>query len=140
MTWSVYALLTDEASPIDATWLTNACTRAFSGHGCSIEETFQPFARWPALLLRWGHWSVRLAYDAGEPVLADSRYIQRVAGDTVPKGVPPERIGCCGRRIRAVFGDDPERAYTAPILGIIGFLEDIPGAVLFDTAREAWWV
>lgn len=140
MTWSLYALLTDEASPIDAAWLTSECTRVFVGHGCSIAETFQPFARWPALLLRWGPWSARLAYDAGDPVLADSRYIQRVAGDTAPTGVPADRIGRCDRRIRVVFGDDPERVYTDQMLWIIDFLRDIPGGVLFDTAREAWWV
>ena len=140
MTWSVYALLTDEAPPIDVAWLMQACTHAFAAQGCSIQETFQPFARWPALLLRWDHWSVRLAYDVGDPVLADSRYIQRVAGDMVPYGMPPDSIGRCGRRLRAVFGDDPEREYTTPILAVIDFLQDIPGAVLFDTAREAWWV
>jgi len=138
--WSVYALLTDEAPPIDTAWLMQECTDVFGLRGCTIRQYLLPFTRWPSVDLRWGDWLARLTYEKSEAVLADARTIRELVRDELPDGASAAAIGRCDRRIRVVFGDDPGRDYTNHMIEILGLLEDIPGALLFDAERKAWWV
>ncbi|OAI59998.1 hypothetical protein RSP795_19090 [Ralstonia solanacearum] len=52
-----------------------------------------PFAKHDTLALRWGNWLVRVSYEAGDHVKADSATIQAWLGERVPRNSQREIDG-----------------------------------------------
>ncbi|WP_197340328.1 hypothetical protein [Ralstonia solanacearum] len=74
---------------------------------------------------------MRVSYEAGDHVKADSATIQAWLGERAPPDLSTR-----DRRVRGVFGDDKERAYTNPMLYLMDFLRDMEDSVVVDLARK----
>ena len=132
MTFSLLALLTARSPTLSNESLADEL-RAYFEHEPDFTLKFErlPFARTNTLALRWGSWLVRIAYEEGSRIQDESAQIQQLLGDRSPC-----ELSCIDRRVRAVFSDDDERVYTNQIVGIMGFLGDIEGSVVFDPQQN----
>lgn len=132
MTFSLYALLNDE-SPL----ISNESLAVELKHYFRNEEKFTlelehlPFSKSATLALRWGAWLVRVAYEEGDSVRADSREIQSRVSTSYNVDVSE-----VSRRIRVVFGSDDEMEFTNEIIYVIDFLKEIKGVLIFDPQRN----
>lgn len=132
MTFSIYALLSDESPAVSSESLAAHIEKFFrKEEGFSWQFEQLPFAKTKTIALRWGSWLVRVAYEEGKNVLQDSADIAKIVGAAVPAGVAD-----IGRRIRVVFSDDDGQKYTNQIIFVMDFLRDIPGAIVFDPQQK----
>jgi len=86
-----------------------------------------PFAKAPTLVLRWGDWLARIAYEEGERVTQDGAYARGVLGERAPFD-----LSGATSRVRVVFASDDDRAHTNQIVSLMHFLQQLPGAAVFD--------
>jgi hypothetical protein len=86
-----------------------------------------PFAKAPTLALRWGNWLARVAYEQGERVTQDGAYAHEVVGESAPFD-----LSGATSRVRVVFASDDDRAHTNQIVSLMHFLQQLPGAAVFD--------
>ena len=134
MAFVLYGLLGEEAPDVSIDSLATDLRTFFSqtqGFGLEFEaDPFDPLRR--NLVLSWGAWWVRVFYETGPEVLADSITIEAMAGEESPK----RRIAQIGRRIRVLFADDEGREHTNQIVFVMDFLSAIPGITVFDPQRH----
>ena len=69
-------------------------------------------------------------FDVGERVTEDVRSLQTDIASC------PDALSSAERQVRAVFGDDPTRAFTNHIFWTMDFLRSISGAELYDERRK----
>lgn len=132
MTWSLYALLNDDVPAISNESLAEEIKAVFrSDDKFSLEFEHMPFEIDKNLALRWNSWLVRVYYEQGETVLADSVEIQKMTASFSSCDVSD-----VSRRIRVVFGRDDEREYTNEIILIMEFLERLAGNCIFDPQQK----
>jgi len=132
MGFPLYALLGDVAPKISNESLATDLRDMFgSDSNFSLEFEKLPFKKNKSLALRWGKWRVSIAYEEGADVLADSAEIQKIVGSSAPYD-----LSGIGRRIRAVFANDPQREHTNEIVRVMDFLRKIEGAVLYDAKQK----
>lgn len=132
MTFSLYALLSEEAPSISNDSLAAEFRHYFRNeNGFSLELEQLPFSKNATLALRWGGWLVRVAYEEGDAVRADSLEIQNRIGSSYNVDVSTVR-----RRIRVVFGSDDDMRFTNEIIYVIDFLKEINGVLIFDPQKN----
>jgi len=132
MTFSMYALLGDEAPSITNESLAGELKLYFRGEAnFSLEFEALPFASKDTLALRWDDWLVRVAYEEGDNVLQDSVDISNLIGSSAPFDV-----SAIARRIRLIFSSDEGNEHTNQILYLVDFLRDKRGVVLFDPQQR----
>ncbi|MGD7160102.1 hypothetical protein ACQCSS_24980, partial [Ralstonia pseudosolanacearum] len=90
-----------------------------------------PFAKHDTLALRWGSWLVRVSYEEGDHVKADSATIQAWLGKRSPTD-----LSTIDRRVRVVFGADEDRVYTNQIIYLMDFLREIEDCVVVDPGKR----
>lgn len=132
MPFALYALFGERAPHMSNESLASDLQSFFKDEdGFSLEFEQLPFARGKTLALRWGRWLVRVSYEDGKNVEADSQEIQKIVGASAPFDLA--RIN---RRVRVVFGDDDAQEYTNQIIYLTDFLRAIPGVVIFDPQQN----
>lgn len=132
MSFSLLALLTDRSPPLSNESLADELRAYFEREpDFSLKFERLPFARTDTLALRWGTWLVRVAYEEGSRIQDESAQIQQILGARAPC-----ELSGIDRRVRAVFSDDDERAYTNQIIYVMEFLGDIEGSVVFDPQQN----
>lgn len=132
MTFTIYALLKDDAAPVSNESLAQDFQHYFRNEdGFSLKFEQLPFAEHKTLALRWDSWLVRVAYEEGDEVQADSREIQkRTAAESAID------VSGIRRRIRVVFGSDDAQQYTNQIIYVLDFLKELEGAIVFDPQQN----
>ncbi len=132
MSFSLYALLGDDAPRMSVESLAEDLRTFFRNEkDFSLKSEELPFSSNKTLALRWNDWLVRVNYEEGDHVKADSMTIQKRA--TPPAGLDVSHIS---RRIRVVFGSDDEQRYTNQIIFVIDFLKAIGGVSIFDPQQN----
>ncbi|QYF93484.1 hypothetical protein KY495_22940 [Massilia sp. PAMC28688] len=132
MTFTVYALMQDNAPPMSNDTLAEDLKRHFRDEeGFSLTFEQLPFASDKSLALRWDDWLVRISYEEGEEVINDSIEIQRRTG--ADSGHDVSRIR---RRIRAVFGSDETQEYTNQMIYVLDYLKELEGVIVFDPQQN----
>ena len=132
MAFSLYALLGNEAPSFSNESLAVDLKNYFrQEEGFSIEFEQLPFAHTKTLVLHWNMWLVRVCYEEGENVVADSIEIQKLLGATATPA-----LSTISKRIRIVFGDDERREHTNQIIYIIDFLKEIHDLKIFDPQQN----
>ena len=132
MGFPLYALLANGASKISNESLATDLRDMFGNDSdFSLEFEQLPFKKNKSLALRWGRWRVSMAYEEGANVVADSSEIQKIVGSSAPYD-----LSGIGRRVRAVFANDPQREHTNEIVRVMDLLREIEGAVLFDVKQK----
>lgn len=132
MTFSLYALLSDEAPPMSNESLAEDLKTYFRNEeGFLLQFEQLPFTSNKTLALRWDSWLVRVSYEEGKEVTDDAVEIQKRTAATSGMDVSATR-----RRIRLVFGDDDAQQYTNQVIYLIDFLKEIPGVVIFDPQQN----
>ena len=132
MTFSLYALLTDDAPPMSNDSLADDLKNYFRNEeGFVLKFEQLPFTTNKTLALWWDSWLVRVSYEEGQEVKDDSVEIQKRTGDT--SGIDVSSIH---RRIRLVFGDDDTQQYTNQVIYLIDFLKEIKGVIIYDPQQN----
>ncbi len=132
MTFTIYALLTDDAPPVSNESLAEDLKHYFRNEeGFSLKFEQLPFAAQKTLALRWNDWLVRVACEEGDEVQADALEIQKRTAAASTRDVSQIR-----RRIRVVFGSDDAQQYTNQILFVLDFLKELEGAIVFDPQQN----
>jgi hypothetical protein len=136
MAYSIYALLSKDSPEINISSLLDDLRLFFSktDEGVAIFELEEdPFdASERNILVTWdGKWWIRFFYDEGPDVAQDSIEISKMLN-----GNPPLSIERNDRRISVLFGDDESRSYTNHVIFTVDFLQEVPGALLFDLRKK----
>jgi hypothetical protein len=132
MTYALYALLGEGAPAITTDSLASDLKNLFKDQkDFSIKFEQVPFAKSKSLALWWGTWLVRVAYEEGANVVADSTEISKVVGSEAPHG-----LADIGKRIRAVLSTDESREHTDQCIYVEQFLRGIPGVILYDSQQR----
>lgn len=132
MAFSLYGLLDRHSPALTIDTLASKLTEHFSHEeNFSIEFESLPFSKNKSLALKWDDWLVRLSYEEGDHVKDDSEEIQRRSQAAALWNIPG-----IDRRIRVVFGDDDQRAYTNQCIYIMDFLGKIPGIYIYDPQQN----
>jgi hypothetical protein len=127
MTWSIYALLSQESPEITLASLLDDL-HVFVSRMDEGVFTFEleddPFdSNEKNILMIWdGEWWIRFFCDEGPDTVQDSMEIAKMLNNSQSSII--EKID---RRISVIFGDDESRAYTNHIICTIDFLQEIPG-------------
>jgi hypothetical protein len=132
MSFVLYTLLTDDSLEITNDFLIDEVNTLLGGWSrFTIQLEQLPFANSTNLFVQWADWYVRLCYEEGEQVFEDSKEIQRRVGMATTPNVSEVK-----RRIRVVFGDDPNLDYTDHMVTIMDFLCKLQGAIVYDPQQN----
>ncbi len=132
MPFALYALLGEQAPHISNESLASDLQSFFKNEeGFSLDFEQLPFAKSKTLVLRWDGWLVRVSYEEGKNVEADSWEIQKIVGASAPYN-----LSDINRRVRVIFGNDDAREFTSQIIYLMDFLRAIPGVVIFDPQQN----
>ena len=132
MSFALYALLGPAAPIVTNESLASDLARHFAGQEAfSVQFERLPFAAARTLALRWDRWLVRVAFEEGQDVVADSQALCKMLGVSAPPALTQ-----VARRIRVVFGDDPDRRYTNQIVYVMEFLAGIPDTTVIDPQQK----
>ena len=130
--FSLYALLGKNSPPMTNASLAIDLNQYFRNEtDFSLKFERLPFAKHDTLALRWGSWLVRVSYDEGDHVKADSATIQAWLGKRSPTD-----LSTIDRRVRVVFGADEDRVYTNQIIYLMDFLREIEDCVVVDPGKR----
>ncbi len=135
MSFSLYCPIVDEASDLSIDSLEVLLRDYFSAvHGFHIEREEDPFGgEGGNLLLSWDDWWIRVFYERGEDVLADSQEMANLANS-----IRREKICVSDRRVRVVFADDDDRFYTNHTIFMMDFLEARADLFVFDVSQRVF--
>lgn len=132
MTFSFYALLGKSSPQISNDSLAINLQEYFRNEEFfSLEFETLPFAATQTLFLHFGEWGARVCYEEGQDITGDSVEIGRIVASSAPWD-----LAQADRRIRVVCGDDPNKTHTNQMIYLMEFLNEIPGAVIFDPQRN----
>ena len=131
MTFALYGLLTSESPEFSNDSLSENLKEYLHEESFSMQREKLPFAKVESLVLKWDNWLVRVTYEEGETVKADSLEIQERT-----KSFNLSDLSKIDRRIRMVFGNDDEQRYTNQIIYLMDFLREIKGIVIYDPQQN----
>ncbi|MET1079781.1 MAG: hypothetical protein ABWY06_17355 [Pseudomonas sp.] len=132
MTFSLYALLSDDSSPVSNESLAIALQEYLRNeNNFSLQFERLPFAKNQTLALRWGSWLVRVSYEEGDAVKQDSIGIQKKTAAT-----SEHEVSHIKKRIRLVIGSDDNQHFTNQLIYLIDFLRTIKGVLIFDPQQN----
>lgn len=135
MTLALYCLVGDSCSELSLDTIAVQLQEYFStvsGFKQKYEE--DPFDPSDGnLLLFWGNWWIRIFYEEGSTVRMDSEEIAKYAD---PGRMP--LISAIDRRVRVLFADDEDLAYTNHVIFMMDFLESSPDLIIFDPQRKTF--
>jgi len=135
MAFELYGMLGDKAPDITLDSMASDLRRFFSRtEGFHLELEDDPFGA-PArnVLLSWGGWWMRVFYESGPDVAAESAAIA-VFADAAVK----ENVAHIDRRIRVLVADDEDREHTNHAIFMMDFLREISDATIFDPQQQAF--
>lgn len=131
MTFALYCLLTDESPIISTASLIEDLRNHFQAESCSISRERLPFATNETVSLQWESWLVRVSYEEGEMVKADSLEIYERT-----KSFHSNDLSTINRRIRIVFGSDNDKIYTNQVIYLMDFAKEIKGVLIYDPEQH----
>jgi hypothetical protein len=132
MTYALYAFLGEESPEVTIESLAADFERYFEkSPNFSIEFEQLPFKKSRSLALRWRGWLARVHYEEGARALEDSAEISRILGS-----VAPGHLSNIDRRVRIYCGDDDGKEFTNQVVRLMEFVENMPGAIVFDPQQN----
>ena len=131
MTFALYCLLTDESPIISTVSLIEDLRNHFQAESCLIYRERLPFATNETVSLKWESWLVRVSYEEGEMVKADSLEIYERT-----KSFNSNDLSTINRRIRIVFGSDNDKIYTNQVIYLMDFAKEIKGVLIYDPEQN----
>lgn len=132
MSFVLYAFLQDDSPPLSPEGLMARLNDTFgkSKRYSSRYET-NPFTKEKSVRVQWDRWSANLTYGEGDKARSNAQEAQKRLG-----GSAPEALSIVHREIHVFFADDRDREYTTEAVEIMGFLEGIEGAIIFDPQQN----
>lgn len=80
-----------------------------------------------------GQWDARIFLESGEEIRLANRDHVACSRNRSPC---PDAIRQATSRVRIVFSSDDRRRYTNTMVHLMAFLEDLPGAIVYDPQQD----
>ena len=133
MTFSLYCLIGDADSNLSIEGLESQFKDYFSSTDeFKLEFEEDPFVSADRnLLFSWGSWWIRVFFETGVDVLADSVVIANYVDFDRMKS-----ISKITQRVTVLFASDDKLLYTNHIIFMMEFLESKKGWIIFDPQKN----